>query len=144
LLIGGELVQHLHVAGVGSRAVARLRGDVATPKDLRQRRIVAVRQARAVIGIRQEHVPQSGFPRAPLQLLHHRRLVVGVAGFDQLALVHGLGGIDVLVHERAQTLLELDATLARLEVHRLLLGSGNRIIADERGIGQLQGGGRRL
>ncbi len=53
---------------------------MATPKDLRERRIVAVGQARAVIGVRQEHVPQSRRARAALQLLHYRRLVVGVAG----------------------------------------------------------------
>ena len=96
-----ELVQHLHVAGVGRRAVARLGGDARAPEDLRQRRVVAVGQAGAVLGVGQEHVPQPGLARAALQLLHDRRLVVRVAGLAQLALVDVLGRVDVLVHERA-------------------------------------------
>ena len=57
--------------------------------------------------------------RARLELLHHGRLVVGVAGLAQLALVDSLGWVDVLVHESAQALLELDAALALLKVHRV-------------------------
>ena len=56
-----------------------------------------------------------------LQLLHDRRLAVGVAGLVQLALVGRLGRVDVLVHERGQALLELGAALAWLEVHRVSL-----------------------
>ena len=49
------------------------------------------------------------------------------------ALVDRLGGVDVLVHEGGQALLEIGTALARLEVHRVLLGGGNglRIIPDE-------------
>ncbi len=49
---------------------------------------------------------------------------VWVAGLAQLALVDGLGRVDVLVHERAQALDEFGATLTRLEVHLSLLGTG--------------------
>src|SRR5581483_9783901 len=83
-----------------------------------QRRVVAVRQAGAVLLVGQEHVPQARAACLRLQLLHHRRLVVRVAGVVQLLLVDALGRVDVLVHEGAETLLELKTALARLEVHR--------------------------
>ncbi len=74
------------------------------------------------------HSPASRARR--LELLHDRRLVVGVAGVPQLALVDLLGGIDVLVHERGEALLELRAALAWLEVHRVsFVGGGSRCIS---------------
>ncbi len=88
-------------------------------QDLRQRRIVAVGERRAVSGVRQEHVPQAGLARANLELLHDGRLVVGIAGLAQLALVDRFGRIDVLIHELVEALLELLAAWTGLEVHRL-------------------------
>ncbi len=122
LLLGrAELVEHLHVAGVGRRAVARLGGDRRAPEDLGERRVVAVGEPGAVLVVGQEHVPQPALARQPLQLLHHGRLVMRVAGLAQLALVDLLRRVDVLVHERRQALLEVRTTLAWLEVHRPLL-----------------------
>jgi hypothetical protein len=71
-----------------------------------------------VLGVGQEHVPQPGLAGALLQLLHDRRLVMGIAGVAQLALVHGLRRIDVLLHERVEALFEFRTALAWLEVHR--------------------------
>ncbi len=89
------------------------------------------------------HSPASRARR--LELLHHRRVVVRVAGLGALALVDLLGRVDVLVHERAQALLELGTALARLEVHRPPRWlQGLRIIPDERTRRQLPRGGRRL
>src|ERR1700759_3303496 len=48
-------------------------------------------------------------PRLRLQLLHERRLVVGVARVAQLLRIDRLCRVDVLVHERAEALLELGA-----------------------------------
>src|SRR4030088_1629354 len=44
--------------------------------------------------------------------------MVRVARFAKLALVQLLGGVDMLVHERREALLEFGAALAWLEVHR--------------------------
>jgi len=118
LLLGAaELVQNLHVAGVGRRAVARLGGDPGAPEDLGERRVVAVGQPRAVLGVGQEHVPQPGLAGALLQLLDDGRLVMGIAGVTELALVHRLCGIDVLLHEGVEALFEFRGALAWLEVH---------------------------
>ena len=52
-----------------------------------------------------------------------RTIITGEIGYvtsylAALALVELLGGVDVLVHERAQALGEFSAALARLKVHR--------------------------
>jgi hypothetical protein len=70
-----------------------------------------------MLGVGEEHVPQPGLARARLELLHDLGLVVWVAGFAQLALIDGLGGVYVLLHERAQALLELQTALAGLKIH---------------------------
>ena len=59
----------------------------------------------------QEQVPQSLLARQLLELLHHRRMRVRVAGRHQLLVVHRLGRVDVLVHEREQTLAQLLAAI---------------------------------
>jgi len=64
-------VQRLHVAGVRSLAVHRLREDVDRPTgDLGQRGVLDVRQPGDV---REEEVPQPACPGLGLQALHHRR-----------------------------------------------------------------------
>jgi hypothetical protein len=44
--------------------------------------------------------------------------MVRVVGLAQLTLVDRLRRIDLLVHERAETLLKLDTALTWLEIHR--------------------------
>ena len=127
LLVGAELVQDLHVARVGGRAVAGLRGDRRAAEDLGEGCVVGVREARSVVGVGQEHVPEPGLTCLDLQFLHHGRVEVGVAGLESLLLVDLLGGVDVLVHERVQALDEIGAALAGLKVHRVLLG-GDRAL----------------
>ena len=91
---------------------------MAAPEQLGERGVVAVGQTGAVLGVGVEHVPQAELARARLELLHDRRLVMRVAGLAQLALVDRLGRVDLLVHERAEALLELDTALTWLEIHR--------------------------
>ncbi len=82
-------------------------------------RVVGVGEPGAVLGVGQEHVPQPRLARAHLELLHDRRAGGGGCPDSRsCALVDRLGGVDVLVHERAQALLEFGAALAGLEVHR--------------------------
>ena len=60
LLLGrAEHRQHLHVAGVGRGAVERLGRDLdAAAGQLRERRVLEVREARAPALVGQEQVPQ--------------------------------------------------------------------------------------
>src|SRR5439155_4330529 len=67
--------------------------------------------------VRVEEVPQAAPPRLRLELLDDRRVEVRVAGLAHLLLVDGLGGIDVLVHERGEALLVVLAAVGQLEVH---------------------------
>ena len=90
----------------------------AAPEQLGERRVVAVGQPGAVLGVRVEHVPQPELTRARLELLHDPRLVVRVAGLAQLARVDRLRGVDLPLHECGQALLELDTALTWLEIHR--------------------------
>ena len=92
LLRRAELVQHLHVAGVGRRAVARLGGDVRAAHDLGERRVVDVGQARRRARIGQEQVPQPALARLVLELLHdRRRMECGSPASRELLLVDRLG-----------------------------------------------------
>ena len=81
LLVGRpELGQDLHVAGVGRGAVGRLGSDEAASHDLRQRRVLEVREAGAEPLVRQEEVPQVQLARLDLQILDDRRMEEHVAG----------------------------------------------------------------
>ena len=59
----------------------------------------------------EQQVPQPLLARPRLELLHHRRVEVRLAGVDELLVVDRLGRIDVLVHEREQSLAELLAAV---------------------------------
>ncbi|CAM5262545.1 hypothetical protein SAURM35S_05435 [Streptomyces aurantiogriseus] len=76
VLVAAEQREHLHVAGVGSVAVARFRGDVTAPHDLRQRRVLEVRQTGAPLRVRVEQIPQSAPPGLRLEFLDDRRVEV--------------------------------------------------------------------
>jgi hypothetical protein len=117
--VGAVAGEHLHVAGVGRRAVARLgREQGRAAHDLAQVGIFEVGQAGAELALGQEQVPQAAPARLGLQFLHQRRRVPAVAPGD-LFVVGLLAGVDVLVHEREQRFLELDDPGRRFVQHRL-------------------------
>jgi hypothetical protein len=51
-------------------------------------------------------VPEPLIARTGLELLHDRRVKVRLTGLGDLLVVHLLGGVHVLVHERQQLLAE--------------------------------------
>ena len=61
LLLGAVALQHLHVAGVGRRAVEHLGRPAGVPHQLRQRRVFQVAQPCPAAGFWQEHIPQPVF-----------------------------------------------------------------------------------
>ena len=116
LLLGGEQVQGLHVAGVRRRAVGDLGSDLQAPAgQLGQRRVLQVRQPR--LG-GQEQVPQPALLGQRLELLDDRRhrVVVG-ARLVAVAVVFLLGGEDELGHESGQPLVVVLRLGRHREVH---------------------------
>jgi hypothetical protein len=79
-----------------------------------------------------EEVPQAAALGLGLELLEDRRMEVRVAGRAHLLLVDGLGGIDVLVHERVDALHVLPAAVAGLEVHVALSRTNRRMPSSQR------------
>jgi hypothetical protein len=77
-------------------------GDVAAAHDLRQRRVLEIRQTRAPLRVRVEEVPQATPARLRLELLKNRRVEVRVTRRAHLLVVHRFGGVDVRIHEREQ------------------------------------------
>ena len=59
-----EALEQLHVARVGGAAIAGLRRDGRAAHQLAQRRVFEIGQAGAVLGMRQEQVPQTARARA--------------------------------------------------------------------------------
>ena len=99
-----ELGEDLHVAGVGRRAVRRLRRERAATHDLAQRRVLEVGQPGAV---RRRRAGTGSTARAcvrlGLQLLHHRRVEVRVARrAATCSRYDGVRGIDGSVIELEQ------------------------------------------
>ena len=106
----------LPVSGA-AQLIASGRDLDAAPADLRQRRVLEVRQARAPAFVGQEEIPQAALTRLRLQLVDHRRQVVNAA-LGALARVDLLGRVDALVHEGLEPRLHLQRALAVGEVHR--------------------------
>jgi hypothetical protein len=117
LLRRAELRQDLHVARVRCGAVEHDRRDLAAAHDLAKRRVLEVREARAVLLVRQEQVPQAQRLRLALELFEDRGKVVRIAGLLNLATRDGLVRVDVLRHEALELLLDQLAALGGLEVH---------------------------
>src|SRR6202008_854967 len=107
VLLAPEQLEHLHVAGIGSAAVADLGGDEAAAHDFGQRRVLEVRQARAGARVRVKKVPQTAFSGLNLELLDDRRLEVRVAGFTHLVFVYPLGRVHIRLDEVEQLGLQL-------------------------------------
>ena len=121
LRAGAVLGQHLHVPGVRRVAVEDLgrEGDLA--HELGQGGVLEVGQAGAPLLVGQEQVPQPGRLRLGLQVLHDLRVVVRIPAVADLLLVDRFVREHLGVHELADLLLQPLNTLARREVHRLLL-----------------------
>ncbi len=128
LLLGRpEQGQELHVAGVRRRAVDRLGRDPrVAARDLRQRRVLQVRQAGAVlVGAREEEVPESPPTRLGLELLHDRRRRPRVGGGMGLLPEARLRGVHAVVHEGEELPLQRLGRLVEREIHRLRVPSEN-------------------
>ena len=117
LLLRRVAHQRFHVAGIGGRAVERLRRDRRAPHDLAQGRVFEIGQAGAVFALGQEQVPQPGGARLGLQLLHDRRHLPAVPGLRHLLLEDFLGRIDLGLHELAQPRREAFHLVRRFEIH---------------------------
>src|SRR5207245_10058555 len=71
LLLGRAVaLEHLHVAGVGRRAVESLRRERRTAHDLAERRVLEVREPGTAPALREKEVPEAALARLCLQLLH--------------------------------------------------------------------------
>ena len=122
LLLGRpEQGQELHVAGVRRRAVDRLGRDPRVAAgDLRQRRVLQVRQARAVlVRAREEQVPQPARARLGLEFLHDRRRRPGVGRRMASSRKRASAGYTQSSMKARSCPLQLECRLVEREVHRL-------------------------
>ena len=100
LLVRAIELERFHVAGVGRGAVEHLARPLHPAHDLGERCVFEVGQPGAALAVGQEQVPQPLVLGLLLQLLHDRHRLPAVGRAGELAVVGGLVGIDVLVHER--------------------------------------------
>ena len=108
--------EHFHVTGVRRAAVEDFRREMRPPHDLAQGCIFEIAEARAVIALGQEQVPQALRLRERLQLLDDRIDLPG-AEFLRLAIMPFLVRIDVRVHEGEQPALQIDDPVGFFEDH---------------------------
>ena len=109
--------QHLHVAGVGRRAVEHLGREARRAShDLAERRVLQIGQAGAVFAVRQEQVPEAVGSRLLLQRLDDGGRLPAIAG-GNFRLEARFVRIDVRVHECGETRLQLLHLRWELEVH---------------------------
>ena len=126
--------QYFHVAGIGRRAIERLRREMRTPHDLAQRRVLQIGEAGAVLGMRQKKIPQILRPGFALQFLHDCQGLPGIAAAPVLLhlLVEArLRRIDVGIHEGADLLLQKSNLVAVRKIHsEYPLSTKRRTIAE--------------
>ena len=116
LRLGAIADQHLHVAGIGRRAIEDLGREVGAPHLLARRRIVEVGEPGAQVALGQEQVPQPLGPGLRLQLFEQRDRLPAVALVDlreHLLFV----GVDVRFHEGRHLVAYLFRLVADVEVH---------------------------
>ncbi len=129
LLLGrAELGEELHVAGVGRGAVRGLGCEQVAAHELAQRRVVEVGQPGAESVVRKEEVPQTTLAGFELEVLHDRRVEVGIARLAHLRVVDVGCRVDAGVDELLQRRAQLDCLGAELEVH--MCSSGRSIDGD--------------
>ena len=112
--------QHLHVAGIRRRTIEGFRRQMRTSHDFAQGSVLQIREPGAMLGMRQEQVPQIFRPRLVLQFLHDRRGLPGIAG--AAVLVHlfveaRLGRVDMSVHETLHLFLQVANLLTVRKIH---------------------------
>ena len=132
--------EQLHVAGVRRRAVEHLGADDRPAGQLGERRVLQVGQPGAPVAVRHEEVPQPLGAGLLLQLRHHRRQRVRVGGLGELPVVHGSAGIDVLVHEGPQPVLQFARCAAENSKSTVVLVSSGRGSRRQRGSISRDGG----
>jgi hypothetical protein len=119
-------LEHLHVAGVGGRAVEALRGDGVLAQLVGDVGVVEVGQALAGLGIGQEEVPQPGRLGLGLEPVEQLELAVAVAPALLAALaeaeVLGGHGFDLVRDERHHRLVERPRSLGHGQVERVVGG----------------------
>ena len=95
-----------------------------------KRRVFEVGEAGAVLGMRQEQIPEILGSRLALQLLHDRgglpRIAVAAVSLH-LFLEARLRRIDVRLHERGQLLLQVPHLVAVREIHAYPLNRSNAV-----------------
>src|SRR2546426_3624502 len=118
LLVGSAVaLEHLHVAGVGLRAVEALRRDRRAAHDLAERRVLEIGQPGATLALRQEEIPEGALARLRLELLHDRGHLPASRPRAELVVEDLLVRVDVLVHEIAELLRVHLGLLRELEFH---------------------------
>src|SRR2546426_12456860 len=101
LLVGRAVaLEHLHVAGVGRRAVEDLRRDRRAAHDLAERRVLEIGQPGAALALRQEEIPEGALARLRLELLHDRGDLPASRSRVELLLEDLLVRVDVRSEER--------------------------------------------
>jgi len=117
LLRGAVANEHLHVACVRRGAVEDFGSERrGAAHDFAERRVLDVGQPRAVLAVGKKQVPQPGGARLRLEVLDDRHRLPPIA-FTDLAPVGAFVGIDVLVHERGEPLLQIFGFRGVVEVH---------------------------
>ena len=108
--------QNFHVSAVGRRAIEDFRRHRGSAHDLAERGVFQIGQARAILAVGQKQVPQSGGAGLLLQLLHNRSGTPAPALLD-LFDTGPFVRIDVLLHERAQSLLKFFHLFGVRKIH---------------------------
>src|ERR1019366_9365598 len=91
-----------------------------TPHDLAQGSVFEVRETGAVLGLRQEQVPQILRACLILQLLHHSNDLPGIPAATillQLVVETRLRWVNEFIHERAHALLQVADLVTVGEIH---------------------------
>jgi hypothetical protein len=135
-------VKHLHVAGVGSRAVEDFASPGNSPHLLGAKRIFEVGQLlafefEAVVDLRHrgrrrhEQVPQPRLARLGLQLLYDIDRLPAVTR-RMLPLIIAGARPDILVDERANAIAEMGLPFGQLEIHRRASSSLHQLRSETR------------
>src|SRR5262249_2038957 len=119
-------LEHLHVAGVGRRAIEDLRREDDPSHDLAERRVLEVREPGPALALRQEEVPEPGRLGLGLERLHAGRRHPAVRGLLDVPVVVALDRVDVLLHEGEEALAEIAGARARLGDHGVFSFSRSR------------------
>ncbi len=118
LLVFGRAVtcQHFHVAGVRRGTIEYLRRHGGTAHNLAQRRVFQICESGSILAARQEKIPETRGARLGLQRFDDARRFPAVV-WIQFLVVPVFVGIDVLIHEALQPLLESLYFFGKVKMH---------------------------